>query len=264
MKVANKYKRLVWEDYYLKERKIHIKPKAGLFTSYDVYLCDKIIQKYIPKFREKNPKICEIGSGDGKLLRKFAEMLGCRPYGVEYSKEAVKRSSDSGVKIIVKDVFDKAFLRKYKNHFDVVFSYGFVEHILPPEKAVKVHYQILKPGGYVIIQIPRFKGFNLLKAKILRPEIIPLHNLTIMNEDLLEKVCRSPDMEKLFCKNYGTFKFRFPMDRKNIRYYLLQMICLFEYVTNPLLRILFGDKGFETYLFSPAAMFIGRKKNELS
>lgn len=260
MKVSNKYKQSVWEDYYSGERKIHIKPKIGLFSSYDIFLCDVLIQKYIPRFSNKKARICEIGSGDGKLLKKFAKMLGCQPYGVEYSKEAAKEASKNGVKTIIKDAFDKQFLRKYKNHFDVVFSYGFAEHIIPPEKAVKIHYDILKPGGYIVIQIPRFRGFNLLKAKILRPDLIPLHNLDLMNEDALERACKNSKIEKLCCKNYGTFKFRFPMEKKNIRYYLLEAICYLEYIINPMLRILFGEKGLETYLFSPAVMFIGRKK----
>ncbi len=219
-----------------------------------------MIQRYVPNFQKQNAKICEIGSGDGRLLKKFSVLLGCKPYGVEYSKEAAKEAASNGVKTIVKDAFDRDFLKKYKNYFDVVFSYGFIEHIIPPEKAVKIHFDILKPGGYVIIQIPRFKGFNFLKLKYLRPDFIPLHNLNIMNQDALEAVCKSPEIEKLYCKNYGTLKFRFPMDRKNIRYFLLKVLCLLEYVTNPLLRIIFGDKGFETYFFSPATMFIGRKK----
>lgn len=261
MKVSNKYKQSWWEKWYSGERKIHIKPKGGFFTSYDIYLCDSIIQRYVPRFSNKNAKICEIGSGDGRLLKKFALMLGCKPIGVEYSLGAAKTAAKAGIKTIITDAFDKKFLKKYKNYFDVVFSYGFIEHILPPKKAVKIHYDILKPGGYVIIQIPRFKGFNLLKTKFLRPDFIPSHNLAIMEEEKLAAVSQSPNIEKLICKNYGTFKFRFPMEHKGIKYYLLKAACYLEYITNPLFRILFRDKGFETKFFSPAIIFIGRKKN---
>lgn len=259
MKVTNKYKRSIWDAYYSGEDKIHIKPKNGFFISYDVYLCDSLVQRYMPRFQNANAKICEIGSGDGKLLKKFSLMLGCKPYGVEYSKEAAKWAIKD-VKTIITDAFDESFLKKYKNYFDIVFSYGFIEHIMPSQKAAKIHFRLLKPGGYVIIQIPRFKGFNLLKAKLLRPELIPLHNLNIMNEDVLREVCQSPDIKELYCKNYGTFKLRFPMDKKNLRFYLLKTVCYLEYIINPLLRILFGDRGFETNLFSPAVIFIGRKK----
>lgn len=262
MGIFNKFNPSAWENWYSGEKKIHINPKTGLFISYDIYLCDTIIKKYIPSFSNPKARICEIGSGDGKLLRKFASILGCRPCGVEYSKEAAKEASKIGIKSIVCDAFDKEFLKKYKNYFDVVYSYGFIEHFMPPEKAVKIHFEILKPGGYVMIQIPRLKGFNFLKVKLLRPDFIPMHNFNIMNEDRLAKVCKSSNIEKIFCKNYGTFKLRFPMDKKNIMYYLLKMICYLEYMINPLFRILFRDRGFETYFLSPAVMFIGRKREK--
>ncbi len=260
MKKSDGLKQSAWKNYYWSERKIRFMPRIGFFTSYDIYLCDSIISKYIPRFVNKKAKICEIGSGDGKLLKKISSMLGCQPLGVDYFKEAARESDKNGIKTIVADAFDRTFLKKYKNYFDVVFSYGFVEHIFPPEKAIKIHYEILKPGGYVIIQIPRLKGFNLLKAKLFRPEVIPFHNLNIMESDLLEEVCQSVEIEKLFCKNYGTFKFRFPMEKKNTRWYLLKAICCLEYIANPIFRLLFKDKGFETSFFSPAIMFIGRKK----
>lgn len=259
-KNSNKLDQSTWEDKYWSERKVNIMLKPGLFSSYDIYLCDSIIQKYIPKFSNRLARICEIGSGDGKLLKKIASMLGCQPLGVDYFKEAAIESANNGVRTIVADAFDKTFLKKYKNYFDVVFSYGFVEHIIPPKKAIKIHYEILKPGGYVIIQIPRLKGFNLIKAKIFRPEIIPFHNLNIMESNLLNEICQSNQIERLFCNNYGTFKFRFPMEKKNTRWYLLKAICYLEYIANPILRILFNGKGFETSFFSPAVMFIGRKK----
>jgi SAM-dependent methyltransferase len=223
-----------------------------------------LISKYVPKFKNTEAKICEIGSGDGQLLKKFAQFLGCQPFGVEYSKEAAKQAKKNGVETIVTDAFDKNFLKKYQNYFDVVFSYGFIEHITPPERAVQIHLQLLKPGGYVIIQIPRFRGFNMLKLKILRPDFISLHNIEIMDEGMLEKICKSSQVKKLFCKNYGTFKLRFPMEKKNMKFYLLQIICLNEYLLNPLFRIIFKDRGFETYFFSPAVMFIGRKNETTS
>ena len=58
---------------------------------------------------------------------------------------------------------EKAYLaitQKIKNYFDIVLSYGFIEHILPPEKAIQLHLDLVKKGGYIVIQLPRFKGYN--------------------------------------------------------------------------------------------------------
>lgn len=266
MKVKNLHKLQDWENYYSDNIPLQVKLKAGLFTSYDIFLCDSILEKYIPRYNgqlKSQPTICEIGSGNGKLVKKIAELLGYKPYGIEYSKEAAEISKKNGVDVFVGDAFDKKVANKFKNRFDAVFSYGFVEHIIPPEKAIKLHLSLVKPGGYFIIQIPRFKGFNFLRLKFFRPDLLKNHNLDIMNEDVLEKLCRLPNVKKIYCRNYGTFKLRLPMDKKNFKYYLLKGICSLDYILNPMLRLLFGSKGFETNFFSPSVMFIGKRKAKM-
>lgn len=258
--MENRYSQDVWEDYYKNEKKIHIKPKGGFFQSYDLFLCDSILAKYLPynNGEKKDMKICEIGFGDGKLLKKIADRFNYQPHGIEYSKEAVKMA-EKGVQGILGDIFDGSLSNQYREAFDIVFSYGFIEHIIPPEKAIQAHLKILKRGGILILQIPRFKKFNWLKARVFRPDLLPLHNLTIMEQEVISALCKKEGIEELFCKNYGTLKLRLPLAKKNIRWYVLKCICSFEYILNPLFRILFGDKGFETKLFSPAIMFIGKK-----
>lgn len=262
MKIKNLHDFKDWENYYTRNIPLQIK-NAGVFTSYDIYLCDYLIANFIPKYKGKTgnkPIICEIGSGDGKLVKKIGKMMGYEPFGIEYSKEAAELSKRNGVKVLYGNAFKESNINKLRNKFDVVFSYGFIEHIIPPEKAIKIHIDMLKPGGYLIVQIPRFKGFNFLRLKIFRPDLIKNHNLDIMNEDVLEKLCSTKEIEKIYCKNYGTFKLRLPMENKNLKYYILKGICLLDYVLNPTFRILFGTRGFETYLFSPAVIFIGRKR----
>lgn len=261
--MENKYSLEVWEDYYKNEKKIHIKPKSvkgGFFQSYDLYLCDHILGKYLPynQGKKEDMKICEIGFGDGKLLKKIADRFNYEPYGIEYSKEAVQ-SAVSGVHGILGDIFDEKLSDQYKEMFDVVFSYGFIEHILPPEKAIEAHLKILKPGGILVLQIPRLRKFNWFRAKLFRPDLLPLHNLPIMEQEVLSELGKKFNLQQLFSKNYGTLKLRLPMAKKDGWYYALKVICLLEYITNPLFRLLFGTKGFETRMFSPAVMYIGTK-----
>lgn len=258
--MGNKYSIDMWEEYYAEERKIHIKPKDGFFTSYDIFLCDHILNKYLPfSNHEKKLKICEIGCGDGKLLKKIADHFDYEPFGIDSSLYAVKQAKEKGIRVLWGDVFDKNFSEKYKEYFDIVYSYGFIEHITPPEKVVEVHLDILKEDGYFFIQIPRLKRFNYLKAKIFRPDILPLHNFKIMEYEALRFLCKRKNVEELFCKNYGTIKLRVPMFQKNIRWYILKAICTLEYLLNPICRLIFKERGFETKLFSPCVIFIGRK-----
>lgn len=263
MNIKNLHEKQDWENYYKDHAPLQVKLKSGIFTSYDIYLCDYLINRYLPRYngtKEKQPVICEIGSGDGLLIKKIANMVNYKPYGIEYSTRAVKKARGNGVETYIGDAFDIKVRKKFKNKFDAIFSYGFVEHILPVEKAVNIHVDLVKPGGYVIIQIPRFRGFNFWRLKLFRPDLIENHNLEIMNGKTLERVCKNSKLKKIYCNNYGTFKLRLPMEKKDFKFYVLKGICTLDYILNPFFRLFFGNKGFETYLFSPSVMFIGKKK----
>ncbi len=259
---TNKYSNEMWDDFYSGERKIHIQPKTGIFASYDLYLCDEILKQYLPKSTGETPlKICEIGSGDGKLLKKLSKIFGYQPTGLEYAQEWVNQGIANGVPTFLCDAFNDEQMSAYENMFDVVYSYGFIEHILPPEKAIRQHLKILKKWGILVLQIPRLKGLNYLKFKFFRPDLIPLHNIDLMEQEILSaEAARFPELEEIFCKNYGTFKIRLPMNSQGFKYYLLKTLTLLEYLLNPLCRFIFWKKGFETRLLSPSIMYIGRKK----
>lgn len=107
------------------------------------------------------------------------------------------------------------------------------------------------------MQIPRLKGFNYRKFRLLRPDLIPLHNLDLMEEEVLSTSCAGfPELQEVVCKNYGTFKIRIPLVQNGRRYYLGKALSYFEYFSNPLLRIFFGKKGCESRWFSPAIIYI--------
>ena len=99
------------------------------------------------------------------------------------------------------------------------------------------------------------------RINFFRPDLVEGHNMNIMEANILENLCKDPNIEKLYCANYGTYKIRIPMQTKNYKYYILKGLCLLEYALSPLSRTLFGTKGFEIDFFSPAILFIGKKKD---
>ena len=113
--MKNKYSQDVWNEYYKEEKKMHIGPKAGFFASYDIFLCDSILAKYLPKNvgSKNNVKICEIGSGDGKLLKKISDRFNYQPFGIEYAKEPIEQAKKLGIEVIKEDAFSKNILEKF-------------------------------------------------------------------------------------------------------------------------------------------------------
>ncbi len=147
METKNKYAKKEWDDYYETEKKLHIKVKKyGLFRAYDIYLFQEILKRYIPY--DPARRIVEIGSGDGKLLKEISRLIGGNVTGIEYSEPAARIAELNGVSTIVEDAFSAVLRNRCREQFDVVYSYGFVEHIIPPRKAIDIHLDLVKKGGY--------------------------------------------------------------------------------------------------------------------
>ena len=80
------------------------------------------------------------------------------------------------INIVSSDFFSFKTIKKY----DVVFSYGFIEHFSEIEKVLAKHWELVKPGGKLIIVYPNFLGINGLLQVLFDPENLIVHNLSIM------------------------------------------------------------------------------------
>jgi 2-polyprenyl-3-methyl-5-hydroxy-6-metoxy-1,4-benzoquinol methylase len=69
------------------------------------------------------------------------------------------------------------------NSFDVVYSFGVIEHFTDPRPMVNKHLDMLKSGGVAIITVPNFGSgiYGWLQQRLSR-ENYDLHNISIMTE----------------------------------------------------------------------------------
>lgn len=111
------------------------------------------IEHQYPLSKGKRKKLIEFGCATGassSLLRDF----GYKVSATDISKYAVDRAKKNHKKIefFVHDM-QKALATK-KNYFDVAVAFDVVEHLKKPEVALKHVYNMLKPGGTVILTTP--------------------------------------------------------------------------------------------------------------
>jgi len=216
----------------------------------------------------KKAQVVEIGSAPGDFLVKFSKQYDCVPYGVEYSDVGVglnratfERHGFDPNNVIHADFFDEKFRRQYFERFDVVFSKGFIEHFTDMQPLLDRHLDLLKPGGYLLVDVPNFRGVNLPLAKLFDRGAIPRHNIEIMRSDVFEKLFNRPDLEKIACGYYGTFSFYlFTSDRHSrVRQRALDACHKLQPILNLTFRSVFGRKRVECGAFSPFLQYIGRK-----
>jgi len=137
------------EDFWYWVRRENNGVRARKIISY--------IEKYLGDVREL--KAIEIGSGAGVYSLILAKRGACVTL-LDYSKEAfllAKRYFDC-LGLRASFVFEDALNLKaqLREEFDVAASFGTVEHFAYPQRFLiaKVHLDLVKPGGIVIISVP--------------------------------------------------------------------------------------------------------------
>ncbi len=110
-------------------------------------------------------RVCDIGSGDGQLVKAFAER-GADATGVDPDPEAVARGRAAGRDIrhgageTLPDTLERG-------EFDLVVMSHSLEHCLDPVATVRSVYGLLKQGGTFVCETPNaacahFKRFNIV------------------------------------------------------------------------------------------------------
>jgi len=82
-------------------------------------------------------------------------------------------------------------------NFDIVCSFGFIEHFSDTKLLINRHLGMLKSNGILLITIPNFAGLNGLIQKFLDKTNYNIHNIDCMNIKLLNAI-----LINLNCKTF--------------------------------------------------------------
>jgi SAM-dependent methyltransferase len=235
-------------------------------SSYDEHqIWDVLYPRHMPR---PGATVVEIGSAPGEHLAKLSQTFGLVPYGIEYSDGGVEVNravfAAHGLppeNVVQLDFFSDECLLRYREHFDVVVSRGFIEHFEDPSRVVDRHLELLKPGGLLIITIPNLRGVNRALTGLFHPELIPMHNLEIMAKAPFLRLFDPAKVRTLVCAYVGTFSFYlFNVKPGSPKAPLLRACMKAQSILNLLFRVCLGDRGAENRFTSPQLIFAGMKR----
>lgn len=132
--------------------------------------------------------VMEIGAAPGKWLTVFSS-LGMDVSGIEYSQEGIRylRDNMNMHGVLPKELIEADFfLIKPRCEFDIVMSFGFVEHFKDVEAVILRQSEWLLPGGTLIIGVPNFRGLHGIIQKIFDREVLDYHNIGIMSRSYFQ------------------------------------------------------------------------------
>lgn len=124
----------------------------------------------------------EVGCGSSGWLPYFAEKYNFVVSGVDYSEigcriceENLRMQNIDYRNIFCKDLFDPYCTNGEK--YDVIFSYGVIEHFEDPEKVIKCLASLLNTSGIIISLVPNINGFIGFLSKIFINDIFKMHKI---------------------------------------------------------------------------------------
>jgi len=97
------------------------------------------------------------------------------------------------------------FTYKPNQQYDLVLSFGLIEHFNDTADIINRHIAFLKPGGTLFITLPNFKAVNGWFQKNFDKENYDKHNINCMNPQLLREIVEKIGLNVLQARYFGKF-----------------------------------------------------------
>jgi 2-polyprenyl-3-methyl-5-hydroxy-6-metoxy-1,4-benzoquinol methylase len=151
-------------------------------------------------------RVLDVGCSPGKFLLWCALAKQAQACGVEYAPNSHKatvelfKAADVAADIRPDDFMQTTF---EPGSFDVVYSFGVIEHFDDPRPMVKQHFDMLKPGGTAIIMVPHFGAESIYGwlAQRMDKSNYDIHNVNIMSESAM--LALAPEGSQARAYKYG-------------------------------------------------------------
>jgi 2-polyprenyl-3-methyl-5-hydroxy-6-metoxy-1,4-benzoquinol methylase len=185
-KAGEEYWTKFWQNFPLPPA---INIRSSNINEYPNKILHKLFSEILKDTDCKGKKILEIGCGNSVFLTYFKKEFGFDVYGLDYSELGCKQTEKiferDGItgKVFLADAFNPP--TELFNSFDVVCSFGVVEHFEDTSGTLKAFAGFLKPGGILITSIPNFTGATGLLHKWLNRPVYDVH-VPLSKEQLIE------------------------------------------------------------------------------
>ena len=114
---------------------------------------------YLKKRGTRFSRILDLGCGYGGvtiIVGKFLE--ASEIYGVDIDEARLKKAAFRGIKTFKVDLNAEP-LPFPEEFFDLVTSFGVLEHLVYYDNALSESYRVLRPGGYLLVSIPNLASW---------------------------------------------------------------------------------------------------------
>ena len=230
----------------------------GIFPLQEAPANDPVIRWLAEHIPAGQGDCIEIGCYPGHFQPFFGN-LGYRLHGIDVIPRVMEMPAwlrDRG--LAVGDFWQQNFFAfKPQRQFEIVCSFGFIEHFSAWEDVIARHLDLVAPGGWLVIMSPNFSG-ALQKHfhRLLDTDNFRRHYLPAMEPQHWRALAEKQGFLTVFCGYFGRFDMWAAYQRRSFPAKL--MVHGIIDILVPLLRRLPWPEGRK--LYAPCCGLIAKKK----
>jgi L-malate glycosyltransferase len=179
----------------------------------------KLIKDVLITTNTGKGNVIELGCYPGRYLKVFGDFGLCLN-GIDTTPKVANLLEYFSSKNFCVDSFINGDVFKYepRRQFDVVCSFGFLEHFKNWQEVILLHLKFVKKGGLIFITVPNFRGFFQKHFhSFFDRENLNRHNLEAMQVDEWKAVLKKNNIEYeiLFEGPFGDIEFWADEEKRN-------------------------------------------------
>jgi 2-polyprenyl-3-methyl-5-hydroxy-6-metoxy-1,4-benzoquinol methylase len=176
-------------------------PNRGGIRGFGKTVWHRAFHTALGEFAGDGKKLLELGCGGSAFLPYFWREFGLQVDGIDYSERGCELARQmcevNGVptRIVCSDFFQAppGMLAAY----DVVASFGVVEHFTDTEKTLAQFARFLRPGGLMITTVPNLDGLVGLAQRTLASDIFGKH--VVIKSDIFRQAHKNAGLVIVRC-----------------------------------------------------------------
>jgi 2-polyprenyl-3-methyl-5-hydroxy-6-metoxy-1,4-benzoquinol methylase len=193
--MSSKTTKEYWENQWVgRDISLPVDPRKSGLNNHVNKQFDRYFHTILSTFQTDGATLLEVGCAGSSWLPYFQQQFGFKIFGLEYTKigceqaSTVLEHSNIEGEIVQGDLFKPPV--SFIENFDVIVTFGLVEHFEDTESCISALGNLLKPGGIIITNIPNMNGIvGYLQKKVGRDIYnvhVPLnkHNLLSAHHSL--------------------------------------------------------------------------------
>lgn len=193
------------------------------YRNFKYFVADDIVTQWIGRHRQLLPeggRMFEFGCYPGRYMA-YIGKLGYEVNGMDLAETMdahfTQWLQSEGLRTGSLERGDVlAYAASSAERYDLVCSFGFIEHFQNFPEIIALHHQLLKPGGTLLITTPNFRGgLQQFLHRALDKENLDRHYLPSMKPQLWAQQLRALGYQVPVAGYFGNFDFWYDAQQRS-------------------------------------------------